>query len=59
VEELAAAPNLLMAGARATPLRERFKGTAAADLLRIWLDSYHVRGSFDDRTLVVLHRERA
>ena len=25
--------------------------------LRRWLDSYHVKGSFDDRTLVVLYRE--
>lgn len=27
----------------------------ASDKLRVWLDTYHVRGSFDDRTLVVLH----
>jgi Protein phosphatase 2C len=25
--------------------------------LRSWLDSYHVRGSFDDRTLIVVYRE--
>jgi len=25
--------------------------------LRRWLDSYYVKGSFDDRTLVVLFRE--
>ena len=25
--------------------------------LKLWLDAYQVRGSFDDRTLVVLHRE--
>ena len=30
-----------------------------ADRLRLWLDAYQVRGSFDDRTLVVLHHERA
>lgn len=29
----------------------------AATRLRVWLDTYTVRGSFDDRTLVVLHRE--
>lgn len=29
------------------------------DMLRVWLDSYQVRGSFDDRTLVVLHPEVA
>jgi len=28
-----------------------------ADRLRLWLDTYTIRGSFDDRTLVVLHRE--
>jgi hypothetical protein len=32
-------------------------GGTAADRLRLWLDAYHVRGSFDDRTLVALHRE--
>lgn len=26
--------------------------------LQVWLDSYQVRGSFDDRTLVVLYREK-
>ena len=26
-------------------------------LLEKWLDSYHVRGSFDDRTLIVMHRQ--
>ena len=30
-----------------------------AERLRLWLDAYQVRGSFDDRTLVVLHHERA
>jgi len=29
------------------------------DRLRNWLDTYYVRGSFDDRTLVVLAREEA
>jgi len=31
---------------------------AAHERLRIWLDAYQVRGSFDDRTLVLLHRPR-
>jgi hypothetical protein len=30
---------------------------SAQEKLRRWLDSYHVKGSFDDRTLVVLYRE--
>ncbi|MBA4064898.1 MAG: hypothetical protein C0501_14525 [Isosphaera sp.] len=34
-------------------------GDTPADRLRLWLDAYVVRGSFDDRTLVVLHREGA
>jgi serine/threonine protein phosphatase PrpC len=36
------------------PQRERENG---AERLRAWLDAYYVRGSFDDRTVVVLHRE--
>lgn len=32
-------------------------GPTASDRLRLWLDAYHVRGSFDDRTLVAVHRE--
>lgn len=32
-------------------------GPTAAERLRLWLDAYHVRGSFDDRTLVAVHRE--
>ena len=27
----------------------------AGDALAIWLDTYHVRGSFDDRTIAILH----
>jgi hypothetical protein len=30
---------------------------SAQEKLRKWLDSYYVKGSFDDRTLVVLYRE--
>ncbi|MBC7910083.1 MAG: protein phosphatase 2C domain-containing protein [Pyrinomonadaceae bacterium] len=51
--EVVASPALLLAGARGEPLCDG----EAQDRLRVWLDSYHVRGSFDDRTLVVLHRE--
>jgi hypothetical protein len=28
-----------------------------AEKLLIWLDSYYQKGSFDDRTLVVLYQE--
>ena len=34
----------------------RNKGMSEASRLRDWLDSYVVRGSFDDRTLVILQR---
>jgi hypothetical protein len=52
VADLVAKPGVLSALARpisdATPPQER---------LRQWIDAYQVRGSFDDRTLVVLYRE--
>jgi hypothetical protein len=44
---------LLRAGARDTPLSKECP--SAEDRLLRWLDAYQVRGSFDDRTLVVLH----
>jgi hypothetical protein len=37
---------------------ERAEAASPEERLRRWLDAYHVRGSFDDRTLVVLDRER-
>jgi hypothetical protein len=52
-EQLAASPPLLAAGARGAALLTQ--AAAPAERLRLWLDSYQVRGSFDDRTLVVLH----
>jgi hypothetical protein len=51
--DLAACPGLLRTAS--LPWRP----SPASDRLRWWLDSYQVRGSFDDRTLVVLHRPRA
>jgi hypothetical protein len=53
--DLATSPDLLRAGARDTPLG---KLPTAEDRLLRWLDAYQVRGSFDDRTLVVLHWEK-
>jgi hypothetical protein len=55
--KLSGSDALLAAGARGAPLAAL--GRDAADRLRVWLDSYQVRGSFDDRTLVVLHPRRA
>jgi hypothetical protein len=51
-EALAAAAPLLQAGARGTPLLAQ--AATPQERLRLWLDTYQVRGSFDDRTLVVL-----
>ncbi len=55
-ERLAADPALLRTGATGAGLTART--SAAEERLRLWLDAYHVRGSFDDRTLVVLEGER-
>jgi hypothetical protein len=57
VERLAASQAWLRAGGRGARLAEA--AAAAEERLRLWLDAYQVRGSFDDRTLVVLHRGRA
>jgi len=51
-EEVAASADLLRAGSRGSPLLQL--PSFEVRLLQ-WLDAYHVRGSFDDRTLVVLH----
>lgn len=53
--ELVAQPALLMAGAQAGSIGDDCFGPH--ERLHRWIDSYHVRGSFDDRTLVVLYRE--
>ena len=51
VPRLALSAPLLHAGRGEEPA-----GPASrAERLRDWLDAYQVRGSFDDRTLVVLH----
>jgi hypothetical protein len=52
-EELAARPELLAAGAARLPM-PLVAETDPEKRLLVWLDAYHVRGSFDDRTLVVL-----
>lgn len=52
--EVVASPALLLAGSRGEPMCSE---SSPEDTLQVWLDSYQVRGSFDDRTLVVLYRE--
>jgi len=54
LEGVLASPALLRAGQK---FRNWCKANTPQDRLRLWLDSYYVRGSFDDRTLVILSRE--
>ncbi len=54
VDELLKQPAALAAG---TLAKGSIPGSTPEERLRLWLDAYHVRGSFDDRTLVVMHRE--
>ncbi|OAD21426.1 conserved hypothetical protein, membrane [Candidatus Thiomargarita nelsonii] len=51
IEELIATPALLAAG---VPPEIKQCDSTPESRLQIWLDSYHVRGSFDDRSLVVV-----
>ena len=53
VDQVIADSALLRAGCRPDPL----PGRDAAERLLTWLDAYQVRGSFDDRTLVIADRE--
>ena len=54
MEELAALPVLPFLASQAS--REGLQG-APEENLEAWLDSYQIRGSFDDRTLAILYRE--
>jgi hypothetical protein len=56
-EEVIKSPALLVGGTAGDP--KMCDDQNPEDMLLVWLDSYHVRGSFDDRTLVVLYREVA
>ncbi|QNH57018.1 PP2C family serine/threonine-protein phosphatase [Limnospira indica] len=50
-------PGLLNAGLLPNQMCQECKEMTSEEKLKIWLDSYYRRGSFDDRTLVVLYRE--
>ncbi|MEI2419640.1 protein phosphatase 2C domain-containing protein, partial [Arthrospira platensis SPKY2] len=50
-------PGLLNAGLLQNQMCQECKEMKSEEKLKIWLDSYYRRGSFDDRTLVVLYRE--
>ncbi len=49
-----ASPALLKAG---TYGKLKYDECSTSERLQKWLDSYHVRGSFDDRTLAILYKE--
>jgi hypothetical protein len=51
IEELITAPGLLAAG---IPPEIKNSDSTPENKLLTWLDTYNIRGSFDDRTLVVL-----
>ena len=63
IAELLRSPAILWAGS--SEMTDEISEVAAsaspaeklAEKLKVWLDFYYRRGSFDDRTLVVLHRE--
>lgn len=54
VQDVLASPALLIAGSSGETM---FNEILPEEKLRVWLDSYQVRGSFDDRTLVIMYRE--
>jgi len=55
VEDVLASPALLAAGRNVEKMVD--DEISPEEKLQVWLDSYHVRGSFDDRTLAVMFRE--
>jgi hypothetical protein len=56
--EVIASPALLWAGAYlGEGMCNEADSMQPEEKLQLWLDSYYRRGSFDDRTLVVLYRE--
>ena len=52
LEELWEEPTVL--GLASLELREAIPASDSGEKLRVWLDNYYERGSFDDRTLVVM-----
>lgn len=57
IPEVVASNALLAAGVMKEQMCEHARNMKPEEKLKIWLDSYYRRGSFDDRTLVVLYRE--
>jgi hypothetical protein len=57
IKEVLTSPDLLNAGILTEQMCSECEKMESHEKLKIWLDSYYRRGSFDDRTLVVLYRE--
>ena len=57
LDEVLSSLPLLAAGAVNAEIDPICPETSAEQRLCTWLDTYQVRGSFDDRTLVVMYRE--
>jgi hypothetical protein len=55
--EIVKSSALLSAGIISSGMSESCRNMTPEEKLKIWLDSYYKRGSFDDRTLVILYRE--
>ncbi len=55
--DVISSPELLTAGMTEEGLCSGFLRMKPEEKLQLWLDSYTRRGSFDDRTLVVLYKE--
>jgi hypothetical protein len=56
LEQLVAKPGLLVRGIL-PGLVARQQKNPLENRLQTWLDAYHARGSFDDRTLVILFND--
>ena len=50
-------PVLLWTGANVIPIDDNYQNKSNAEKLETWLNFYYRRGSFDDRTLVILYRD--
>lgn len=56
LKEVVASTALLAAGTLAGQMYQECHNMPPEEKLQLWLDSYYRRGSFDDRTLVILYR---
>lgn len=57
IQKVVDSPALLWVGANAVEIDEEYQNKSTEEKLETWLDFYYRKGSFDDRTLVMLYRE--